>query len=84
METILLVLILTGVSKRLRACVSKIDFPVGTGIHILPSNLNLNMEKTVEYNNRILINNVDMKTGFNKNINKVLVYQNNCPSPDQN
>ena len=84
METILLVLILTGVSKRLRACVSKIDFPVGTGIHILPCNLNLNMEKTVEYNNKILINNVDMKTGFNKNINKVLVYQNNCPSPDQN
>ena len=42
------------------------------------------MEKTVEYNNKILINNVGMKTGFNKDINKVVVYQKNCPSPHQN
>lgn len=33
---------------------------------MLPSNLNLNIEKTVEYKNKILIRNTGMKIGSNK------------------
>ena len=40
---------------------------------LLLSNLNLNLKKTVGYNNKFLINNVE------KNINKVLVYQKRLP-----
>ena len=37
---------------------------------MLPSNLNLNIGKTVGYNNKILISNTYMKIGPNKDINK--------------
>ena len=37
------------------SALSKADFSIGTGIYMLPSNLNLNMGKTVGYNNKILI-----------------------------
>ena len=43
-------------------------------IYILPSNLSLNIEKTAGYNNKILVSNTDMKTGSNRNINRVEVY----------
>ena len=33
---------------------------------MLPSNLNLNIKKTVEYKNKILIRNTGMKIGSNK------------------
>ena len=49
---------------------SKVDFSVGTGIYMLPSNLNLNIGKTKGYNNKILVSNTDMKIGSNKDINK--------------
>ena len=48
----------------------KVDFSVGTSIYVLPSNLNLNTEKTKRYNNKILVNDTDMKTGSNRDINK--------------
>ena len=48
----------------------KVDFSVGTSIYVLPSNLNLNIEKTKRYNNKILVNDTDMKTGSNRDINK--------------
>ena len=48
----------------------KVDFSVGTSIYVLPSNLNLNIEKTKRYNNKILVNNTDLKTGSNRDINK--------------
>ena len=51
----------------LEHALSKVDF---TGIYMLPSNLNLNIGKTVGYNNKILIRNTYMKTGPNKDINK--------------
>ena len=50
---------------------SKKDFSVGTGIYMLPSNLNLSTGKTVGYNNKILISNTDIKIISNKGINKV-------------
>ena len=49
---------------------SKVDFSVGMGIYMLPSNLNLNIGKKKGYNNKILVSNTDMKIGLNKDINK--------------
>ena len=43
---------------------SKVDFSSGTDIYILPSNLNLNIGKTVVYSNKILISNADIKIGL--------------------
>ena len=54
----------------LEHALSKVDFSVGTSIYVLPSNLNLNIEKTKRYNNKILVNDTDMKTGSNRDINK--------------
>ena len=49
---------------------SKVDFSVGIGIYMLPSNLNLSIGKTKGYNNKILVSNTDMKIGSNRDINK--------------
>ena len=49
---------------------SKVDFSVGTGIYMLPSNLILNIGKTKGYNNKILVSNTDMKIGSDRDINK--------------
>ena len=49
---------------------SKVDFSAGTGLYMLPSNLNLNIGKTKGYNNKNLVSNTDMKIGLNKDINK--------------
>ena len=40
-----------------------VDFSVGTGIYMLPSNLNLNIGKKKGYNNKNLVRNTDMKIG---------------------
>ena len=49
---------------------SKVDFSVGIGIYMLPSNLNLNIGWTKRYNNKILVSNTAMKIGSNKDINR--------------
>ena len=54
----------------LEHAVSKIDFSVGIGIYMFPSNLNLNIGKTKGYNNKILVSNTGMKIGSNKDINR--------------
>ena len=54
----------------LENALSKVDFSVVTGIYMLPSDLNLSMGKTKQYNNNILVSNTDMKIGSNKDINK--------------
>ena len=54
----------------LEHALSKLDFSVGTDIYMLPRNLNLNIGKTKEYNNKILVSNKDMKIGSNRDINK--------------
>ena len=54
----------------LEHALSKVDFSVGTGIYILPSNLNLNIGKKKGYNNKFLVSNTDMKIGSNRNISK--------------
>ena len=47
----------------LEHALSKVDFSGGIGISMLPSNLNLNIGKTKEYNNKILAINTNMKIG---------------------
>ena len=54
----------------LEHALSKVDFSVGTGIYMLPSNLNLSIGKTKGYNNKILVSNTDMKIGSNRDINR--------------
>ena len=54
----------------LEHALSKVDFSVGTGIYMLPSDLNLSMGKTKGYKNKILVSNTDMKIGSNRDINK--------------
>ena len=54
----------------LEHALSKVDFSVGVGIYMLPSDLNLNIGKTKGYNNKILVSNTDMKIGSNRDINK--------------
>ena len=43
---------------------------MGIGIYMLPSNLNLGIERNKGYNNKILVSNTDMKIGSNRDINK--------------
>ena len=54
----------------LEHALSKVDFSVGIGIYMLPSDLNLNIGKTKGYNNKILVSNTDMKIGSNRDISK--------------
>ena len=54
----------------LEHALSKVYFSVGTGIYMLPSNLNLNIGRTKGYNNKILVSNTDTKIGSNKDINR--------------
>ena len=54
----------------LEHALSKVDFSVGIGIYMLPSNLNLSIGKTKGYNNKILVSNTDMKIGSNRDINR--------------
>ena len=54
----------------LKRALSKVDFSVGIGIYMLPSNLNLNIGSTKGYNNKILISSAGMKIGPNIEVNK--------------
>ena len=48
----------------------KVDFSVGIGIYMLPSNSKLNIGKKEGYNNKILVSNTDIKIGSNRDINR--------------
>ena len=54
----------------LEHALSKVDFLVGIGIYMLPSNLNLSIGKMKGYNNKILVSKTDMKIGSNRVINR--------------
>ena len=54
----------------LEHALSKVDFPVGIGIYMLPSNLNLSIGKTKGYNNKVLVSNTDLKIVLNRDINR--------------
>ena len=48
----------------------KVDFSVGIGIYMLPSNLILAIGKKEGYNNKILVSKTGMKIGSNKDKNR--------------
>ena len=49
---------------------SKVDYSVGQGIYMLPSDMDLNIKAdVVGYNNKILISDTDLNLGINKTIN---------------
>ena len=50
---------------------SKVDFSVGGGIYMLPSNMNLNINKTQGFNNNILISEPSYKLGLNSKVNVI-------------
>ena len=54
----------------LEHALSNLDFSVGIGTYILPSNLNLNIGKAKEYNDQILVTYTDIKIGSNRDIKK--------------
>ena len=60
----------------LEHALSKVDFSMGRGIYMLPSNLNLKIGSTKGCNNKILISSTEMKIGPNKKVNK-----GNLPEP---
>ena len=54
----------------LEHALSKVDFSVGIGIYMLPSNLNLSIGKTKGYNNKVLVSSTDLKIVSNRDINR--------------
>ena len=56
----------------LEHALSKVDFLVGIGIYKLLGNLNLSIEKTKGYNNKIIVSNTDMKIGSNREITGII------------
>ena len=61
---------------------SKIDFSVGDGIYMLPSNMNLNINKTQGFNNIILIAESSHKLGVNNRVN-AMAKQKTAITPKQ-
>ena len=53
----------------LEYAISQVDFSVGVGIYMLPSNLNLSIGQTKGYNNKTLVSNTDMKICSNRDTN---------------
>ena len=53
----------------LEHAMSKVDFSVGEGIYMLPSNMNLTINKTRGFNNNILISGSSYKLGINSKVN---------------
>ena len=61
---------------------SKVDFSVGVGVYMLPSNMNLNINKTQGVNNNILISESSYKLGLNNKVN-VIAKQKTAIKPKQ-
>ena len=55
----------------LEHAMSKVDFSVGGGVYMLPSNMNLNINKTQGFNNNILISESSYKLGLNNKVNVI-------------
>ena len=67
----------TKVSKTLQHAWSKVDYVIGEFIYVLPRNMNLQVGKVKNYNNKILISSPSFKIGTNLKIN--LVGENDKP-----
>ena len=66
----------------LEHAMSKVDFSVGGGVYMLPSNMNLNINKTQGFNNDILISESSYKLGLNSKVN-VIAKQKTAITPKQ-
>ena len=66
----------------LEHAMSKVDFSVGGGVYMLPSNMNLNINKTQGFNNNILISESSYKLGLNNKVN-VIAKQKTAIKPKQ-
>ena len=66
----------------LEHAMSKVDFSVGGGIYMLPSNTNLNINKTQGFNNKILIPESSYKLGLNNRLN-AMAKQKTAMTPKQ-
>ena len=55
----------------LEHAMSNVDFSVGGGVYMLPSNMNLNINKTQGFNNNILISDYSYKLGLNNKVNVI-------------
>ena len=55
----------------LEHAMSKVDFSVGGGVYMLPSNMNLNIKKTQGFNNNILISESSYKLDLNNKVNVI-------------
>ena len=55
----------------LEHAMSKVDFSVGGGVYMLPSNMNLNINKTQGFNNNILISESSYKLDLNNKVNAI-------------
>ena len=55
----------------LEHAMSKVDFSVGGGVYMLPSNMNLNINKPQGFNNNILISESSYKLGLNNKVNVI-------------
>ena len=66
----------------LEHAMSKVDFSVRGGIYMLPSNMNLNINKTQGFNNNILIAESLYKLGLNNRVN-AMAKQKTAITPKQ-
>ena len=66
----------------LEHAMSKVDFSVAGGIYMLPSNINLNINKTQGFNNEILISESSYKLGLNNRVN-AMAKQKTAITPKQ-
>ena len=66
----------------LEHAMSQVDFSVGGGIYMLPSNMNLNINKTQGFNNKISISKSSYKLGLNNKVN-AMAKQKTAITPKQ-
>ena len=66
----------------LEHAMSKVDFSVGGGIYMLPNNMNLNINKTQGFNNKIVISESSYKLGLNNRVN-AMTKQKTAITPKQ-
>jgi hypothetical protein len=64
--------------KTLQYARSKVDFVIGSGIYMLPSDMNLHVGTINGYNNLIQIATNDMQLGYNAEVNE----ESNAPIPE--
>ena len=49
---------------------SKVDFSIAEGVYMIPSDMNLQIKKKIEFfNNKILVSEPGMKLGMNSSVN---------------